>query len=190
MLDGWMLDVGWLEKAELKPTQPSLARAWLSLAIELEVTEGKRGSSYFALKKLGFRPGELSRPDFQTPDHVKNKFTPEKSAELLADYFSAVSQEYAPLDTGKLLRTIQSYLSVEDDAAPILSVTDVYRKLMRAKKPNSSVPRDLPKKVVQRYAAKLAVPVSVIYNKITTTSVYPQQWKLEQKCSPQSPKTT
>ena len=32
-LDGWMLDVGWLEKAELKPTQPSLAGAWLSLAI-------------------------------------------------------------------------------------------------------------------------------------------------------------
>ena len=31
MLDGWM-DVGWLEKAELKPTQPSLAGAWLSLA--------------------------------------------------------------------------------------------------------------------------------------------------------------
>ena len=27
MLDGWM-DVGWLEKAELKPTQPSLAGAW------------------------------------------------------------------------------------------------------------------------------------------------------------------
>ena len=29
---GWMLD-GWLEKAELKRTQPSLAGAWLSLAI-------------------------------------------------------------------------------------------------------------------------------------------------------------
>ena len=26
------MDVGWLEKAELKPTQPSLAGAWLSLA--------------------------------------------------------------------------------------------------------------------------------------------------------------
>ena len=33
MLDGWMLDGcwmfdGWLDKAELKPTQPSLAGAW------------------------------------------------------------------------------------------------------------------------------------------------------------------
>ena len=31
MVGCWM-DVGWLEKAELKPTQPSLAGAWLSLA--------------------------------------------------------------------------------------------------------------------------------------------------------------
>ena len=29
-MDGWMLN-GWLEKAELKPTQPSLAGVWLSL---------------------------------------------------------------------------------------------------------------------------------------------------------------
>ena len=37
MLDvGWMLD-GWLEKAELKPTQPSLAGAWLSLAKTLSL---------------------------------------------------------------------------------------------------------------------------------------------------------
>ena len=33
MVVRWM--DGWLEKAELKPTQPSLAGAWLSLAIFL-----------------------------------------------------------------------------------------------------------------------------------------------------------
>ena len=43
-LVGWMLD-GWLEKAELKPTQPSLAGAWLSLAIKL-------ASSFKNLAKL------------------------------------------------------------------------------------------------------------------------------------------
>ena len=31
---GCWMDIGWLEKAELKPTQPSLAGAWLSLAIK------------------------------------------------------------------------------------------------------------------------------------------------------------
>ena len=33
--------------------------------IELEVREGKRGSTYPALKKLGLRPGEVIRPGFQ-----------------------------------------------------------------------------------------------------------------------------
>ena len=55
----------------------------------------------------------------------------------------------------------------------------MYTKLSRAKKPNSSVPGDLPKKVIQQFAAMLAVPVRVIYDNITSSSVYPQQWKTE-----------
>ena len=40
MLDvGYWMDVGWLEKAELKPTQPSLAGAWLSLVIPTFITK-------------------------------------------------------------------------------------------------------------------------------------------------------
>ena len=43
--------------------------------IELEVTEGKRGSAYCALKKLGLRPGETTQPLFQLPNHVENNIT-------------------------------------------------------------------------------------------------------------------
>ena len=149
--------------------------------LEDEVIEGKRGSSYSALKKIGLRPGELSHPGFQLPEHVEKNLSPAESADMLADYFSAVSQEYAALSIANLPPIIQEYLSEEDDKAPILSVNDVYHKLMKSKKPNSSVPGDLPKKVVQHYALNLAVPVSFIYNKITATSVYPEQWKNEQQ---------
>ena len=51
ILDGWM-DVGWLEKAELKPTQPILAGAWLSLAksqlspVQLELGHECKGTHY------------------------------------------------------------------------------------------------------------------------------------------------
>ena len=93
---------------------------------------------------------------------------------MLADYF-----EYQPLDVTKLPPNIQTYLATNAEPAPILSIAAVYQKLVKSKKPNSSVPGDLPKKVVQQYAAHLAVPVSIIYNSITTTSVYPQQWKHE-----------
>ena len=59
MLDGWMLDgcwmVGWLEKAELKPTQLSLAGAWLSLVkILVEKNWGKKNFAEKILVKKIF----------------------------------------------------------------------------------------------------------------------------------------
>ena len=52
---------------------------------------------------------------------------------------------------------------------------------MKAKKPNSSVPGDLPKKLVKCFADKLAFPITTIYNNITESAVYPSQWKVEQQ---------
>ena len=61
------------------------------LKIENEVSEGKRGSSYFIVKKLGLRPGDVPQPSFQLPNHVQNNYTAAESAEVLAEYFSSVS---------------------------------------------------------------------------------------------------
>ena len=149
--------------------------------IELEVTEGKRGSYYPALKKLGLRPGEASHPSFQLPQHIENKLSPAESVEVMAEYFSNISQEYPPLKVSNLPPSVRSHLTTppSNQIIPRLSVFDVYRKMVRAKKPNSSVPGDLPKKVVQHYAHQLAAPTAVIFNRITATAVYPEQWKTE-----------
>ena len=56
---------------------------------------------------------------------------------------------------------------------------DVYSRIMKAKKPNGLVPGDLPKKLVQHCAETLAIPVSIIYNQITTKADFPTQWKIE-----------
>ena len=66
-----------------------------------------------------------------------------------------------------------------NEKPPVLSVYQVYKKIIRSKKPNSSVPRDLPKKIIQHFPSELAVPATVIFNAITTTAVYPEQWKTE-----------
>ena len=50
---------------------------------------------------------------------------------------------------------------------------------MKAKKPASIIKGDIPKKVVQLFAPEMALPVSKIYNKITTTAEYPRQWVVE-----------
>ena len=163
------------------------------LKIELEVSQGKRGSSYSVIKKLGLRPGEVPQPSFQLPHHATNNYTSAESAEILAEYFCSVSQEYSPLNLQSLPPNVQEYLSEPTPAGiiPSLSKYDVYKKIRSAKKPNSSVPGDLPRKILQHYAPLLAEPSSVIFNKITHSSVYPDQWKVEHqvpipKCYPPS----
>ena len=149
--------------------------------IELEVTEGKRGSYYPALRKLGMRPWEDNNPSFQLPEHVENNFSATQSVEKMAEYFSCISQEYLPLKISTLPPNVQSHLSTPswEQIIPRLSVFDVYSKIVRAKKPNSAVPGDLPKKIVKHFAHHLAPPAAVIFNTITTTAVYPEMWKTE-----------
>ena len=65
--------------------------------------------------------------------------------------------------------------------APRLSTNEVYKRIVKAKKPSSVVPGDLPKKLVQNFASSLADPVSIIFNKISKSAAYPSQWKVEQQ---------
>ena len=55
----------------------------------------------------------------------------------------------------------------------------MYEKLRRSKKPNSTVPGDLPVKLVKALSPELAKPVACIYNQITQSGVYPRQWVVE-----------
>ena len=159
--------------------------------VELEVLEGKRGSYYPAIKKLGLRPWDTPQPTFQLPDYVERKLSASESVEILADYFSSISQEYSPLKISNLPPCVQSHLSTEsrDQIIPRLTVYDVYCKILRARKPNSSVPGDIPRKLIQHFAPHIAVPAAAIFNTISTTAVYPDQWKVEHqipvpKCYP------
>ena len=68
---------------------------------------------------------------------------------------------------------------MSNEVIPVLSVYDVYTKICRAKKLNSTVPGDLPKKIVQYFPADLSPPATIIFNNITSSSTYPDQWKTE-----------
>ena len=164
--------------------------------IMLEVTEGKRGSSYPALKKLGARPGEGSKSWFQLPSHVDRNLSPAQSAEVIAEHFTSISQELSPFDISRLPPNTQAYLLTQDQMlAPELSTQDVFKRITKAKKPNSQVPGDLPIKLVKTFSEYLATPVKTIYNKITKTALFPSQWKIEfqiplPKVFPQKMKTS
>ena len=66
-----------------------------------------------------------------------------------------------------------------DNAKPVLEDWQVYDKLRTSKKPNSTVPGDLPVKIINELSPELTKPVTKIYNKITKSGVYPRQWVIE-----------
>ena len=141
------------------------------------MTEGKRNNSYAALRKL--ESGENKKSDNFTPHgHVEENVSPLQSAERLADYFSKISQEFQPICTEKFPPWIKDKLKegINYSEKPILEEYEVFDKLSKANKPNSTVPGDLPVKLVKEFLPELAVPITRIYNKITQTAEYPHQW--------------
>ena len=116
-----------------------------------EVREGKRGSGYSAIRALGDGPTEWHRKkEFVIPAFVEEGLTPQQSANRLADYFTAISQTVEPLNVKKFHPALQ--LAIQqgkcDSNKPTLLQHDVYRKLLKIKKPNSSVKGDIPKKLI------------------------------------------
>ena len=147
--------------------------------IKLEVTEGKRGSAYPVLKRLAQQPNSSSS-QFSLPSHCDQDLTPLQSAEVFANHFSKISCEYEPLVVSELPANVKAHLATSDiNDVPILSLTAVYSRIIKTKKPKSIVEVDLPKKLVKECAHELAKPAQIIFNSITHSSNYPIKWKNE-----------
>ena len=55
----------------------------------------------------------------------------------------------------------------------------MYEKVRKKKLKNSTVARDIPKKLKKEFLPELAKPASFIFNSITSTGMYPRQWVTE-----------
>ena len=74
------------------------ARLKYQQKLEEDIISGDRTSIYSALRKLGARPGEPSRNNFTLPTHVDNNLSASQSAEIMADHFATISQDYQPIN--------------------------------------------------------------------------------------------
>ena len=149
-----------------------------------EVSVGKRGSSYSAIRKLGNRNFEDTK-NFQTfdiPEFINNGLDEQESAEAMADYFSEISQEFDPIDATQFPSNIKEELAKgKDMSTPIIFEHEVHEKILKAKKPHSMVPGDVGRLLVKECSAELTVPVTKIYNKITECKEFPRPWVNEQQ---------
>ena len=55
----------------------------------------------------------------------------------------------------------------------------MFLKIKSAKKPNSSVPGDIPKKLIKEFSIELAGPATSMFNKALKKLEYPSEWKKE-----------
>ena len=93
-------------------------------------------------------------------------------AEMLADYFNSVSKEFTGLSEGDVPSAVSTSL-------PRLSIHEVAGRIRKFRKPCSMVRGDVFPELVTRFADFFAVPLCSIYNKITTSKVWPTAWKME-----------
>ena len=128
--------------------------------------------------------GQASSSTFNLPSHVEFFFTANQSAEIIADHFAAISRNYEPISLHNFPPNIKDALSHPDlSVVPKLEEYEVYKKICKAKKPNSTVPGDLPKKIVSEFSCELASPVTIIYKSILSNLQYPRQWVVEGRCA-------
>ena len=62
---------------------------------------------------------------------------------------------------------------------PIISEYECYQKIKAARKPQSSVPGDLPSQIIKEFSVELANPLQKLFNSIAQTAKWPPQYKRE-----------
>ena len=109
---------------------------------------------------------------FDVCDLIPGK-TDEQAAEILGDYFNAVSNEFEPLDHDV------DVPSTYESGVQVLERFEVSGRIRRFRKPKSIVPGDVFPQLMTQFSDFFAIPLTSIYNSITCTKVWPRAWKKE-----------
>ena len=97
--------------------------------------------------------------------------------EEIADFFSSISQEYAPINRTLLPENL-NHVSCPTNA-PIIEEYQIYDMIKESKLTKGSVPGDIPQKILKEYAVELATPIRNIFNVAIQQGTYPSNYKKE-----------
>ena len=129
-------------------------------------------------KRLTARPGDPTSATFSLPKHVEDNLSALESSNRICEYFSTISQEYSPLNTATLPEHVKTKLDNDPCIHPYLADHVVYDGLKKGKK-TSSVPGDLPTKILEEFLPELTAPVAAIYRESIATHSWPTPYKKE-----------
>ena len=139
------------------------------------------GKAYQTLKKLGAQPGDCTdESSFTLSSHLDKNLTTEQSMNRILEHFASISQDFEPLNFHSLSDDVKAKLSkIKEADIPVLFENQVWQKIKKAKKPNSVVPGDVPKRIIEEFSPEFASPMCKIYNKISETGHWPKSWRVE-----------
>ena len=164
-------------KALNKKSKESIANAKQSYVDNIlsKLKTSNKGAWYSEMKKLGSVSGDVQNGTFEIMKHSDKE--DKLVCEEIADYFSAISQEYSPIDRNNF-PAHWSQTSYPNNA-PILEEHEVYKLIKEAKTTKSPVPGDLPPKIVKEFGIELTVPTTMIFNAAIQESTFPTTYKKE-----------
>ena len=137
--------------AEFKQKFDAAAEKFLKNKMD-SLKETQPGKAYKILKDMGAQPGDCTDSHtFTLPNHQVENLSVKQCAERIANHFASISQEYKPLDLNLLPDRVKSKLATKS-IPPLISEHECYEKIVKAKKSQSSVPGDLPAKIVKEFS--------------------------------------
>ena len=131
----------------------------------------KPGQWYSALKKMtSYDQQKSEQPQVEEISHLDDQ----QQAELIAEKFSAIQNEYLPLKTDDI-----SIPHFEDKDIPQFQPAQVWFALSRLDTNKATVPGDFPATLIKQFAAYLAEPFADIINTSIRRGEYPNLYKFE-----------
>ena len=104
----------------------------------------------------------------------------QEQAEIIANKFSSIQNEYEPIKTGDI-----DVPPFSKDDIPQFQPSQVWLLLSQIKTNKATVPGDFPARLMKQFAAYLADPFTDIVNTSIRRGEYPQIYKFE-VCTPVS----
>ena len=112
---------------------------------------------------------------YDTVDELIGK-KDEDQREIIADHYAKISHEFEPVETSHF----ENYLtSNKHEMPPNVGPYKVLKTIKKMNKRASSVPGDIPMKIIQKFADELTLPLCHIINSCLKAGVYPKIWKSE-----------
>ena len=113
-------------------------------------------------------------PQLWTLADLEPNKEPKALAEELASHFVSITNQSKSLEIADVPTS-----EVRDVLIPQLLEENVAKRIKNYKKPNSTVPGDIPKDLVAPCAETLAKPLTCIYNTCLALTQWPKRWKRE-----------